>query len=161
MHAAAADFVFVDQLMQNVHQRRNVHAFFLRIAGDKFEQLFRMIEDIFRVVRDGEALFADHVAQADVIPKRCCRVHASLRIHGRMQRADRCAEDAAGLDAQLVQRGNSADFVSAFRTAAAQYERCFGRNERAHQARPSIFAMAVSISAVFSMPISAELMQIS
>ena len=143
MHAAAADFVFVDQLMQNVHQRRNVHAFFLRITGDKFEQLFRMIEDIFRVVCDGEALFADHVAQADVIPKRCCRVHASLRIHGRMQ------------------RGNSADFVSAFRTAAAQHERRFGRNERAHQARTSIFAMAVSISAVFSMPISAELMQIS
>ena len=120
-----------------------------------------MVEDVFRVVRNGQAFFADHVAQADVLPERRRRVHAALRIHCRVQRADRCAEDTACLDPQLIQRGDGADLVSALRAAAAQHKRRFRRNERTHQARTSIFAMSASISAVFSIPISAELMQTS
>ena len=131
-NAAAANPVLVDQPVQNLHQRGDVHALLVRVAGDEFQQLFRVIEDVFRVVRDGKAFLAHHVAQADAAPQFGRRVHAALRVHCRVQRADGCAEDAARLHAQRVQRGNRADLIRALRPAAAQHERRFGGNKRAH-----------------------------
>ena len=120
-----------------------------------------MVEYVFRVVRDGKAFLAHDVAQADGGPERFRGRHIVLRVHCGIQRTDGCAVHASCPYAQIVQRGDCADFIGTLCAAAAEDERSFRGNQRPHQSRTSIFAISDSISAVFSMPISAELMQTS